>query len=107
MEKALELSKKYRILLAKYGINTPLRLAHFFTQIEHESGLKPISENLNYSAEGFVKTFKKYFPTISSTAGYARNAQKIANKVYANRMDNGNEASGDGYKYRGKALIQK
>ena len=106
MEKSLELSKKYKTLLGKYGINTPLRLAHFFAQIEHESGLKPISENLNYSAEGLVKTFKKYFPTISSTAGYARNPQKIANKVYANRMGNGNEASGDGYKYRGKALIQ-
>jgi len=103
---ALELSKKYRTLLGKYGINTSLRLAHFFAQLEHESGLMPISENLNYSAEGLVKTFKKYFPSIASTAGYARNPQKIANKVYANRMGNGNEASGDGWKYRGRSMLQ-
>lgn len=103
---ALQLSQKYKTLLAKYIINTPLRLSHYFAQAEHESGLKPISENLNYSAEGLVKTFKKYFPTIASTVGYVRNPQKIANKVYANRMGNGNEASGDGWRYRGRGIFQ-
>lgn len=81
--------------------------AHFFGQCAHESGeFKVFSENLNYSAEGLTKIFKKYFPTIASTAGYARNPQKIANKVYANRMGNGPETSGDGWKYRGRGPIQ-
>jgi len=106
MDKALELSKKYKTLLNKNGVNTPLRLAHFFAQLAHESGLKPISENLNYSAQGLVGTFKKYFPTLAAAQLYARQPQKIANKVYANRMGNGNEASGDGWKYRGKGFLQ-
>lgn len=100
------LTKKYQTILNEYEINTPLRLSHFWAQLEHESDLKPISENLNYSIEGLMKIFKKYFPTIDSTKGYARQPQKIANKVYANRMGNGNEASGDGWKYRGKGFIQ-
>lgn len=103
---ALELSTKYKTLLSKYEVNSPLRLAHFFTQIAHESGLKPIDENLNYSKEGLVKTFKKYFPTIGSALPYHRKPIAIANKVYANRMGNGNEASGDGWKYRGRYFIQ-
>lgn len=91
----------------KFFQMTPTRGAHFFGQCAHESGgFKVFSENLNYSAEGLVDTFRKYFPTISSTAGYARNPQKIANKVYANRMGNGNEASNDGWKYRGRGAIQ-
>lgn len=105
MEKALELSKKYKTLLAKYGITTPLRLAHFFAQVEHESGLKPVSENLNYSEEGLLKTFKKYF-TPALAKAYARKPENIANRVYANRMGNGDEASGDGWKYRGRGAIQ-
>lgn len=105
-EKALELSKKYKTLLTKYEVNTPERLAHFFSQLAHESHLSPISENLNYSAEGLNKTFKKYFPTLESAKAYARKPQAIANKVYANRMGNGDEKSGDGYKYRGKGFIQ-
>jgi putative chitinase len=64
------------------------------------------SENLNYSDKGLNGIFKKYFPTIASTAGYARKPEKIANKVYANRMGNGAEASGDGWKYRGRGPIQ-
>lgn len=81
--------------------------AHFFGQCAHESGgFKVFSENLNYSAEGLTKIFKKYFPTIASTAGYARNPEKIANKVYANRMANGSESSGDGWKFRGRGPIQ-
>ena len=81
--------------------------AHFFGQCAHESGgFKVFSENLNYSDKGLNGTFRKYFPTIASTAGYARKPEKIANKVYANRMGNGSEASGDGWKYRGRGPIQ-
>lgn len=81
--------------------------AHFFGQCAHESGnFRLFSENLNYSDKGLTTTFKKYFPTIASTAGYARNPAKIANKVYANRMGNGPESSGDGWKYRGRGPIQ-
>ena len=81
--------------------------AHFFGQCSHESGgFKVFSENLNYSDKGLNGIFKKYFPTIASTAGYARKPEKIANKVYANRMGNGPEASGDGWKYRGRGPIQ-
>jgi putative chitinase len=81
--------------------------AHFFGQCAHESGnFKVFSENLNYSAQGLNGTFKKYFPTPASTTGYARNPEKIANKVYANRMGNGPESSGDGWKFRGRGPIQ-
>lgn len=81
--------------------------AHFFGQCAHESGnFKVFSENLNYSADGLTKIFKKYFPTVASTAGYARKPEKIANKVYANRMGNGPESSGDGWKFRGRGPIQ-
>ena len=91
----------------KYQINTPLRLAHFLAQCGHESGgFKAVRENLNYSAEGLNKIFPKYFPTIDSAKDYARNPEKIANKVYASRMGNGDEASGDGYKFRGRGYIQ-
>ena len=99
------LSDKYKTLLNSYNINTPLRLAHFMAQIEHESGLKPISENLNYSANGLKNTFSKYFTDLE-TIQYQRKAEKIANRVYANRMHNGNEQSGDGWKYRGRGFIQ-
>jgi putative chitinase len=81
--------------------------AHFFGQCAHESGnFKVFSENLNYSDKGLNGIFKKYFPTIASTAGYARKPEKIANKVYSNRMGNGPESSGDGYKFRGRGPIQ-
>jgi putative chitinase len=92
---------------AKFQINTPLRLAHFLAQCGHESGgFRVTQENLNYSAKGLAGIFKKYFPTEAAAAPYARNPQKIANKVYANRMANGSEASGDGYKFRGRGYIQ-
>ena len=98
---------KYKTILDNAGINTPLRLAHFFGQLEHESGLKPISENLNYSQSGLLATFGKYFNSSPTEAmKYQRQPEKIANKVYAGRMGNGNEASGDGWKYRGKGFIQ-
>jgi putative chitinase len=92
---------------AKFGINTPLRLAHFLAQCGHESGgFRATQENLNYSAKGLNGIFKKYFPTEAAAASYARQPQKIASKVYANRMGNGTEASGEGYKFRGRGYIQ-
>jgi putative chitinase len=92
---------------AKFQINTPLRLAHFLAQCGHESGgFRATQENLNYSAKGLNGIFKKYFPTEAAAAAYARNPQKIANKVYASRMGNGAEASGEGYKFRGRGYIQ-
>ena len=90
----------------KFGVNTPLRLAHFLAQTGHESGgFKITTENLNYSAKGLANIFKKYF-TPKSAAEYQRKPEKIANIVYANRMGNGNQASGDGYKFRGRGFIQ-
>jgi len=92
---------------SKFGINTPLRVAHFLAQCGHESGgFRLTQENLNYSAKGLMGIFKKYFPTEAIANQYARNPQKIANKVYSNRMGNGSEASGDGYKFRGRGYIQ-
>ena len=83
------------------------RLAAFLAQTAHESGgFKFIKENLNYSADGLQKIFKKYFPTPELAADYARKPEKIANRVYANRMGNGDEASGDGWKFCGRGLIQ-
>ena len=101
----MDLTIKYKTLLSNYNVNTKLRLAHFFAQIEHESGLKPIAENLNYSANGLRKTFGKYFTDLEAIK-YQRKPEAIANRVYANRMGNGNEASGDGWKYRGRGFIQ-
>lgn len=90
----------------KYEINTPLRQAMFLTQTGHETGsLSSIVENLNYSAESLLKVFKKYF-TPEQAADYAHKPALIANRVYANRMGNGDEGSGDGWKYRGQGLIQ-
>ena len=92
---------------AKFGINTPLRLAHFLAQCGHESGgFRAVQENLNYSAKGLNGIFKKYFPTEASAAAYARNPAKIAAKVYGGRMGNGAEATGEGYKFRGRGYIQ-
>lgn len=91
----------------KFQIDTPLRLAHFLAQCGHESnGFKATRENLNYSAKGLMSTFKKYFPTYQLSTTYERKPEKIANLVYASRMGNGNEASGDGFKFRGRGYIQ-
>jgi putative chitinase len=93
-------------VLDKFEINTPLRLAHFLAQCGHESGNFTVTkENLSYSAARLQVIFKKYF-TAESAAEYARKADKIANIVYANRMGNGNQASGEGYKFRGRGFIQ-
>ena len=92
---------------AKFGINTPLRLAHFLAQCGHESGgFRAVQENLNYSAKGLNGIFRKYFPTEASAAAYARNPQKIASKVYGGRMGNGPESTGEGFKFRGRGYIQ-
>ena len=91
---------------ARFGIITPLRLAHFLSQCGHESGgFRAVTENLNYSADGLKKIFPKYFPG-NINESYARNPQKIANRVYSSRMGNGNEASGEGFKFRGRGYIQ-
>lgn len=91
----------------KFGINTGLRLAHFLAQAGHESGgFRVVNENLNYSAKGLQGIFKKYFPSEAIALDYAKKPQKIANRVYGGRMGNGNEASGDGYKFRGRGYIQ-
>ncbi len=85
---------------------TPERAAHFFGQTAHESGnFTAFSENLNYSADGLKKIFPKYFPGNLADL-YARNPEKIANRVYASRMGNGDEASGDGWKFRGRGALQ-
>ena len=85
---------------------TPVRAAHFFAQTAHETGgFKAFSENLNYSAQGLQGIFGKYFPGTLEES-YARQPEKIANRVYADRMGNGNKASGDGWKYRGRGALQ-
>lgn len=90
-----------------FDINTDKRLSSFFAQIGHESaGLSRIEENLNYSATGLRNVFGKYFPTDQIAASYARKPILIANRVYGSRMGNGDELSGDGYKYRGRGFIQ-
>lgn len=94
-------------ILNASSINTKLRLAHFLAQAGHESGLFTIvTENLNYSADALGSVFKKYFPTAELRQQYARKPEKIANRVYANRMGNGPETSGDGWKYRGRGYFQ-
>lgn len=91
----------------KFEINTPLRLAHFLAQCGHESGgFKLVRENLNYGAKGLRSIFSKYFPTDALALQYERKPEKIGNRVYANRMMNGDEASGDGYKFCGRGYIQ-
>ncbi len=85
----------------------PKRMAAFLAQVGHESGgLRIIKENLNYSAQGLMKTWPRRFPTLAEARTYARNPEKIANRVYASRMGNGNEASGDGFRFIGRGLIQ-
>jgi putative chitinase len=94
-------------ILPAYDINTPERVAAFIAQCAHESGyFKFLKENLNYRAESLMKTWPKHFPTLEIAKQYERNPQKIANRAYANRMGNGDEASGDGWRYLGRGLIQ-
>jgi len=94
-------------VMDKFQINTPLRLCHFLAQCGHESGnFKAVNENLNYGAKGLLGLFKKYFPTEAKAKEYERKPEKIANLIYGGRMGNGPEASGEGYKYRGRGYIQ-
>jgi putative chitinase len=101
-----EVIEELPLVIHKYSINTILRLSHFLGQCSHESGyFKRTVENLNYSAEGLLKTFSKYFNN-SNVRKYARNPEKIASYVYGDRMGNGPEKTGDGYKFRGRGYLQ-
>jgi len=94
-------------ILPQYDINTPERIAAFISQCAHESGnFARLNENLNYSAEALQKVWPRHFPNKEIAEQYARQPEKIANRAYANRMGNGDESSGDGWKYRGRGLIQ-
>ena len=94
-------------MLPIFGITTVARVAAFVAQTAHESGgYRHLKENLNYKAEQLMKTWPKRFPTMEIANQYARQPEKIANKVYADRMGNGDEASGDGWRYCGRGLIQ-
>lgn len=93
-------------VLKEFKITSSNRLAHFLAQCAHESGnFKFIRENLNYSEEGLLKVFPKYFDK-NTAKMYARRPEMIANLVYANRMGNGGKESGDGFKFRGRGYIQ-
>lgn len=109
MQKVLELNKKYNTILNKYGVSTPLRRAHFFAQLMAESNGTPQSESVYYTTvKGAKATFYSPFKDKSDAfvSQYLKNSQKMANYVYANRGGNGNEASGDGFKYRGRGFFQ-
>jgi putative chitinase len=94
-------------ILPVYDINTPERVAAFVAQCAHESGgFKFLKENLNYRAESLMKTFPKYFPDLATAKQYEKKPEKIANRVYGNRMGNGDESTGDGFRYMGRGLIQ-
>ena len=91
----------------RFKINTPNRQAAFVAQCGHECGnFRVLEENLNYRAASLMTTFKRYFPTMELAQQYEKRPEKIANRVYANRMGNGDEASGDGWRYCGRGLIQ-
>jgi len=91
----------------KYNINTVERISHFLAQVNYESGyMNYVEEKFTYSAKRLLQVFPKYFKTNDEANEYAYKPEKIANRVYANRMGNGNEQSGDGYRYRGRGLIQ-
>lgn len=94
-------------LFEKYHINTVNRAAGFLAQCSHESSeFRIMEENLNYSADALLKVFPKYFKDMQQAKQYARNPDKIANLIYANRMGNGDQSSGDGFKYKGRGYIQ-
>ena len=104
-ERLNQLVASWNMWACHFKVDTPARACHFLAQIFTETGaLAYMSENLNYSADGLLTTFPKYFNQ-SNAGAYARNSQKIANRVYANRMGNGSEGSGDGYRYRGRGCL--
>ena len=101
------LYEAFNTVLPRYDITTVERVAAFLAQCGHESAdFTVLKENLNYSAEGLSKVFPKRFPTVAAAQPYNRNPEKIANKIYSDRMGNGPEASGEGYKFRGRGAIQ-
>lgn len=94
-------------IINKYQIDTPLRMSHFLSQCHHESGgFKSTTENMKYSSARLLQVFPRHFKSLNDTKGYAMHPERIGNKVYANRLGNGDESSGDGYKYRGRGYIQ-
>lgn len=96
-----------RSVIDTFEINTPIRLAHFLGQCAHESGnFKFTTENLNYSTKGLLATFPKYFKQPGLAEAYSRNPERIASRVYADRMGNGSEGTADGWKFRGRGYIQ-
>ena len=99
--------KALNLILPDYEINNNLRRAAFLAQCIHESGgFVFLTENLNYKAESLVRVWPRHFPNINIAKQYERNPEKIANKAYANRMGNGDESSGDGWRFCGRGLIQ-
>ena len=106
-DRAQRFGPSFSTQLPEYGINTDLRQAHFLAQILHESGMCHYTkENLNYSASALRKVFGKYFSSDQVASEYQRQPERIGARVYANRMGNGDEASGEGYHYCGRGLIQ-
>jgi len=94
-------------ILPTYEIDSPQRVSAFIAQCTHESGgFKRLKENLNYKAESLARVFPKYFPSLDIAKQYAHDQEKIANRVYGGRMGNGDESSGDGFRYCGRGLIQ-
>ena len=94
-------------VLPDYDINTPRRIAAFVAQCAHESGnFRVLKENLNYKAASLMRVWPRYFPSMEVANQYAHNQEAIANRAYANRMGNGDEASGDGWRYCGRGLLQ-
>lgn len=102
-----DLCSALNVILPQYDITSKKRIAAFLAQCGHESaGFTVLAENLNYSADGLCKVFPKRFPTAAAAQPYHRQPEKIANKIYCDRMGNGSESSGDGYKFRGRGAIQ-
>lgn len=102
-----EMAKALSLVLPKYGITTRNRVAGFLAQCGHESrDFTRLTENLNYSAERLRQVFPKRFPTVASARPYERNPEKTGNRIYAGKIGNGDEASGDGYRFRGRGAIQ-
>lgn len=101
-------ASKYMLeVVSRYNITQPLRLAHFMAQIAHESGnFQFVAENLNYSADSLLKVFPKYFKDKATADKYARNPEMIGSRVYGSRMGNGDEASKEGFKFRGRGYLQ-
>ncbi len=105
----MNLHQKYKPLFARFEVNTSLRIAHFMAQLDYESGLVPKRESLYFKTiEGLRSTFYTPFKdkTDSFVRSFLRNSEHCANYVYANRGGNGNQSSGDGFKYRGGGLLQ-